>query len=99
MSPIVHQSQTTPDTLTGPNLCGSKPPADRQQGRCGYGPRLPFMLISPWAKSNFVDHTLTDQSSIIRFIEDNFALGRIGGGSTDAYAGTVLNMFDFSQNV
>jgi phospholipase C len=56
------------------------------------------MLISPFAKENFVDHTLTDQSSIIRFIEDNFGLGRIGGGSADAYAGSVLNMFDFSQH-
>ena len=39
----------------------------------------------------------TDQSSIAAFIEDNFATGRIGGGSSDAYAGTVLNMFDFSD--
>jgi len=30
-----------------------------------------MMVISPYAKPNFVDHTLTDQSSIIRFIEDN----------------------------
>ena len=58
--------------------------------------RIPFMVISPFAKRNFEDHTRTDQSSIIRFIEDNFGLGRIGGGSYDAYAGSVLNMFDFS---
>jgi phospholipase C len=95
MSPIVHQSQTTAETLTGVGLCGGKPPTDGQQGRCGYGPRMPFVVISPWAKRNFDDHTLTDQSSIIRFIEDNFGLGQIGGGSADAYAGSVLNMFDF----
>ncbi|HKA31479.1 MAG TPA: alkaline phosphatase family protein, partial [Candidatus Binatia bacterium] len=68
------------------------------QGRCGYGPRQPLLLISPFAKKNFVDHTLTDQSSIIRFIEDNFGLGQIGGGSADAYAGSVLTMFDFSKH-
>jgi phospholipase C len=96
MSPIVHKSQTTADTLTGVSLCGSTAPADGQQGRCGYGPRLPFMVISPFAKRNFVDHSVTDQSSIIRFIEDNFGTGQIGGGSSDAYAGSVLNMFDFS---
>jgi phospholipase C len=95
MSPIVHQSQTSADTLSGVGLCGSKAPGDGQQGRCGYGPRQPFIVISPFAKRNFVDHTLTDQSSVIRFIEDNFGLGRIGGSSTDAYAGSVLNMFDF----
>ena len=97
MSPIVHQSQTTADTLTGVSLCGSTAPGDGQQGRCGYGPRMPFVAISPWAKENFVDHSLTDQSSIIAFIEDNFGTGRIGGGSSDAYAGSVLNMFDFSD--
>ncbi len=97
MSPIVHQSQTTADTLSGVGQCGSKAPGDTQQGRCGYGPRQPFMVVSPFAKQNFVDHGLTDQSSITAFIEDNFATGRIGGGSTDAYAGTVLNMFDFSD--
>jgi len=44
-------------------------------GRCGYGPRLPLLVISPWAKHNFVDHRVTDQSSIIRFIEDNWLNG------------------------
>jgi phospholipase C len=62
------------------------------------GPRQPLLVISPWAKQNFVDNTLTDQSSVVRFIEDNF-LGsqRIGQGSADANAGPLTNMFDFSQ--
>jgi phospholipase C len=56
------------------------------------------MLISPWAKRNFVDHTLTDQTSIIHFIEDNWLGGkRIGDGSFDAISGSVNNMFDFNQ--
>jgi phospholipase C len=67
-------------------------------GRCGYGPRLPLLVISPYAKHNFVDHTVTDQSSIIRFIEDNWLGGeRIGMGSYDVVAGSLLNMFDFKQ--
>jgi phospholipase C len=53
-------------------------------------------VISPWAKPNFVDHTLTDQSSVVRFIEDNWNLGRIGGGSADAHAGVITNMFNFT---
>ena len=44
-------------------------------GRCGYGTRIPLMVISPWAKKNFVDHTLTDQASMLRFIEDNWLNG------------------------
>jgi phospholipase C len=56
------------------------------------------MVISPWAKSNYVDHTLTDQTSIIRFVEDNWLNGqRIGNGSFDAISGSVFNMFDFHQ--
>lgn len=65
--------------------------------RLGYGPRLPLLVISPYAKSNFVDNTLTDQTSILKFIEDNWNLGRIGGNSTDAMAGSLNNMFDFSH--
>jgi phospholipase C len=58
--------------------------------RCGYGPRLPFMVISPYARTNYVSHTVTDQSSPIAFIEDNWLGGkRIGGGSYDAIAGSL----------
>ncbi|MEZ2128400.1 MULTISPECIES: phospholipase C [unclassified Sinorhizobium] len=68
------------------------------QGRCGYGTRQPLLVISPYAKANHVDHTLTDQTSVIRFIEDNWMGGeRIGGGSFDAVAGTLNSMFDWSK--
>lgn len=52
-------------------------------------------MISPWAKSNYVDHRITDQSAVIRFIEDNWGLPRIGAGSSDATAGTLDGFFDF----
>ena len=61
------------------------------------GPRLPLLVISPYAKQNFVDHSVTDQSSILRFIEDNWNLGRIGNSSTDEIAGSLFPMFDFSN--
>jgi phospholipase C len=70
------------------------------QGRCGYGPRMPLLVISPWAKKNFVDNTVTDQSSITRFIEDVFlSSARIGSGSTDTTAGSLMNMFNFTSTV
>jgi phospholipase C len=95
MPPILMQSNTVEDALNGPGSCGTAP-AGSAQGRCGYGPRLPLQVISPFAKVNFVDHTTTDQSSILRFIEDNWNLGRIGSGSFDALAGSLTHMFDFS---
>ncbi len=75
--------------------CG-KPLGGAVASHCGYGPRLPLLVLSPYAKRNFVDHTFTDQSSILRFIEDNWGLGRIGGASNDEWAGTLANLFDFA---
>jgi phospholipase C len=105
---FVNGSTTTADTLHGTGVCISTTAAaaalpgltgtNPAQGRCGYGPRLPLMVISPWAKKNFIDSTVTDQSSVLRFIEDTFLSGqRIGAGSFDSIAGPLTNMFDFSN--
>jgi phospholipase C len=88
------------DFLNGNGICGNTAgtqPLAGQNGRCGYGPRLPLLVISPWTKQNFVDHTLTDQSSILKFVEDNWRLPKISG-SYDAIAGSLNNMFDFKGN-
>ena len=110
MGPIVNSSAVlntsspqNSDNLNGAGKCGNGTPLKDDsgnviQGRCGYGPRLPLMVISPYAKENFVDHTLTDQSSILRFIEDNWDTDVIGGGSYDALAGGLDNMFDFNNH-
>ncbi len=97
MSPIINASQTPADALSGPGQCGTNPPAGGYQGRCGYGPRMPLLMISPFAKPNYVDHSTTDQASITRFIEDNWGTGRIGDASFDAKAGSLQNMLNFHQ--
>jgi phospholipase C len=96
MGPIVSPSAVSDDQLDGPGVCGTGANA-ATQGRCGYGPRLPLLVISPYAKANYVDHTTTDQSSILRFIEDNWGLGRLGNGSSDAWAGSLNGMFNFTN--
>jgi phospholipase C len=105
MSPIVCPSSAptgqpaTQDQLNGPGRCGNtKAGSTAYLDRCGYGPRQPLEVVSPYAKQNFVDHSLTDQASIIKFIEDNWQLGRIGDQSFDARAGSIGNMFDFDPN-
>jgi phospholipase C len=100
MSPIVNQSNDPAhDGLTDTGTCGTN--ASRIAGgyrdRCGYGPRLPLVVVSPYAKANFVDHSTTDQSSILRFIEDNWRTGRIGNFSFDEKAGSLNNLFAFSD--
>jgi phospholipase C len=88
------------DFLTGTGLCGDttkQAPLAGQSGRCGFGPRLPLLVISPFARHNFVDHTLTTQTSIIKFVEDNWRLPRIPG-SFDAISGSLTNMFNFHSD-
>ena len=113
MPPIVNPSFTAEDALNGPGVCqrglqqglpSPTTPLDGAfgrpaQGRCGYGTRLPLLVISRFAKVNFVDHTLTDQTSVLRFIEDNWLAGqRIQpGASFDTIAGPLSNMFDFDK--
>ena len=113
MPPIVNPSFTADDALNGPGVCQrglqqglpvATAPLDGAngrpaQGRCGYGTRLPLLVISRFAKVNFVDHTLTDQTSVLRFIEDNWLGGQRlqPGGSFDTIAGSLSNMFDFDK--
>jgi phospholipase C len=100
--PLVSPSNTSADALAGTGNCGT-PLTGANPARCGHGPRLPMIVISPWANPNFVDHTTTDQASIINFIEANWNLGFIDGptappngqASFDRNAGTIMNMFNF----
>jgi phospholipase C len=97
-----------PGAIPTSGVCGPAPiGAPPGAGRCGYGPRLPFLVISPWAKMNFVDHTITDQTSSLAFIESNWGLGfidgttlpegaQLGSFSFDQLAGSIFGMFDFT---
>jgi phospholipase C len=90
------------DQLDGPGKCGAgTAPAGVEgkpvNGRCGPGTRIPFLVVSPWAKANFVSHEQISTASVVRFIEDNWLKGeRLGGGSFDADAGSIADLFDFA---
>jgi phospholipase C len=86
-SKIVNGSNTSADTA----MCSSVAiTLGSYSDRCGYGPRLPLLVISPYTKQNYVSSNLTDQSSVVKFIEDNWLKGeRLGGGSYDAIAGSL----------
>ena len=100
----------TNTTLSGPTSgqCGPKPqasgPLGGEQGRCGLGPRLPMLVVSPFAKGNYVDHNLSNQASTINFVEYNWHLPGIAGSFDQAEAKTdqaehvpfdLAGMFDF----
>ena len=108
MGPVVNASFSSLDLLTGQGACGTNGVTPQLtgpnsgitpvSGRCGYGVRTPLLVVSPWAKPNYVDHTVTDETSVLRFIEDNWGLGRLGTGSFDALANPITSMFNFTQS-
>ena len=114
LPPVVVQSQTPTnapvgqqaiDQLSGDGKCGSNPAkvpttatGTPEPARCGYGMRQPLLIVSPFARENYVDHSITDQASVVRFIEDNWLNGkRLGGGSLDASSGLITDMLDFTK--
>jgi len=114
MPPVVNPSfNPLVDTLNGSGVCNNGVQQGRTTpgtplngafgqpawGRCGYGTRMPLLVVSPYAKTNFIDHTLTDQTSVLRFVEDNWLNGQRvqPGGSFDTIAGPLNNMFDFHK--
>ncbi len=110
--PVLPLSTSTtpanPKAITTSGVCGapnSGGPGGVSIPRCGYGIRLPFLVISPWAKKNFVSHNTTDQVSSLGFIEANWKLGSVDpvatpitqGGSFDEITGSIMDMFDFDD--
>ena len=95
------------DQVNGPGQCGTGVATQQQplglagkpvNGRCGPGTRIPFLLVSPYAKKNYVSHTPISLASVVRFVEDNWLHGqRLGGGSFDASSGSIMDMFDFDH--
>jgi phospholipase C len=98
-------SFSSQDALNGTGLCGAVGATEPTgiaglpvAGRCGPGTRQPFLVISPYAKKNYVSHVRITQASIPQFIEDNWLNSqRLGGGSFDATTGSIVDMFNFNK--
>jgi phospholipase C len=69
-----------------------KPP---QLDYSGLGFRVPFIIVSPYAKKGYVTHTQYEFGSVLKFIESTFALPSLG--TTDKRANNITDSFDFSQ--
>jgi phospholipase C len=61
----------------------------------GPGTRVPTIIISPFARMGFIDHTTYDTSSILAFIEHRFGLAPLG--TRDAAAKDLTAAFDFTR--
>ncbi len=96
LSPADNLTNTsfTVSTTGTSGQCGGSPqgtsetptPLAGEQGRCGLGPRLPLLVISPFAKRDAIDHDLSEQSSMLNLIEYNWGLPGIPGSFDQALA-------------
>jgi len=114
MPPIINPSYSSyVDVLNGASVCNSgvqqgqrlnpmlagSDTAKGVLGRCGFGTRLPLLVISPWAKQNYVSHELLNQASVLRSIEENWLGGELiqaDGGSFDSKSENLSSLFDFT---
>jgi len=75
--------------------------APPQVDQFGFGFRVPTIVISPWAKHGYVDHTQYEFASLLKMVEDNWNLPRLPNvNDRDALSniGDMGNAFDFSQS-
>jgi phospholipase C len=122
-APVNTSADSQLDFLNGGGVAGSAcgtpggnsfAPLGGLQDRCGPGPRLPLLVISPWAKTNYIDHNFTDQTSVIKFIEENWGVGGLGDNAFESLSGLksdgtqtapgtptsgdLMSMFDFNRS-
>lgn len=62
----------------------------------GFGPRVPFLIISPYAKPGYISHTRYEFSSLLKFVEVRFGLESLT--ARDAAANDLFDSFDFQQD-
>ncbi|MFT4081234.1 MAG: alkaline phosphatase family protein [Nocardioides sp.] len=104
---IVNPSSTSDDADICTAAAQTADPIAGEEDRCGPSQRLPMLVISPYARTNYIDHTKLSQASVVKFIEDNWGLGQIsddyGDGAvndsfdTDSTIGDLTSMFDFQD--
>jgi phospholipase C len=65
-----------------------------QLDQFGLGPRVPLLIISPYAKEGYVSHNLSDHTSVLRFVETRYGLRALT--SRDAAVSDLMDNFDFN---
>lgn len=66
-----------------------------QVDQFGLGPRVPLLIVSPYAKRGYVAHDLYEHSSILKFVETRYGLQPLT--ARDRAAGNMLDNFDFDH--
>jgi phospholipase C len=86
--PVINGSDDT--TVGDTKVCSTVPvTVGSAEDRCGFGDRLPFIVISPYTRANYVSSRLISQTSVVKFIEDNWLHGETIPDSFDAVTGSI----------
>jgi phospholipase C len=70
--------------------------APHQIDTYGEGFRVPTLVVSPWAKHGYIDHTQYEFGSLLRLAEDTFNLPTLG--TRDVASNDMVNSFNFHQS-
>ena len=87
---VAPPTAVAPDDIA-PRLLATDTPGDFT--RLGF--RVPLIAVSPFVKPNYVSHTVSDHTSILKFIEKRFGLPSLT--TRDAAAHDLTDMFDFTK--
>ena len=63
----------------------------------GLGPRVPLLVISPYAKQGYISHQQGEFSSFVKFVEEDFNLPNLGQRDALAQTSDLMDYFDFTQ--
>jgi len=63
----------------------------------GLGPRVPLIVISPYAKAGYISHQLGEFSSFVKFVERNWSLPNLGQRDANTSISDLFDYFDFNQ--
>ena len=63
----------------------------------GLGPRVPLLVISPWAKPGYIGNNQGEFASFDKFIEETFGLPSLGQRDSLSSTSDLMDFFDFSQ--
>ncbi len=63
----------------------------------GLGPRVPLLVISPYAKAGYISHQQGEFSSFVKFVEENFNLPSLGQRDSLTQTSDLMDFFNFNQ--
>jgi phospholipase C len=92
------RSTVSPDGIRPKDLLSTDVCSTTTGPTCNFvytGYRVPLLVVSPYAKKNYVSHTVADYTAILKLVETRFGLSSLT--ARDAHQMNMTEFFDFSN--